>query len=238
MKKVLLIDSGSGGVNILKECVKVCPHCDYLLFCDSENLPYGSKTKADLIELTQQNLDRIYSFFKFEIVVLACNTLTATVIDEMRERYKNITFVGTVPAIKPALEKFSAGEILILATEATIEHNKLINKTPNLILKAMPNLASDIDANLDNLDTLKYTLKNELKKVKDDIKSIVLGCTHYLSIKHILQDIFGQDVEIFDSANGVARRLKHFIGESEINYQVQFIANEKMLPLFWHHFSL
>ena len=70
MKKVLLIDSGSGGVNILKECVKVCPYADYLLFCDTKNLPYGSKSKEELIEITFKNLDEIHKFFPYEIVIL------------------------------------------------------------------------------------------------------------------------------------------------------------------------
>ena len=71
MEKVLLIDSGSGGINILKECVKVAPYCDYLLYCDNKNLPYGNKTKEQLLQITFKNLENIYKFFKFKIVIFA-----------------------------------------------------------------------------------------------------------------------------------------------------------------------
>ena len=90
MKNVLLIDSGSGGINILKECVKVAPRCNFLLFCDAYNIPYGNKTKQELVSITEKNLNKINHFFKFDIVILACNTLTATVLDEMRKKFPNL----------------------------------------------------------------------------------------------------------------------------------------------------
>lgn len=233
MKNVLLIDSGSGGINILKECVKVCPYCNYLLFCDSANLPYGSKTKEELIAITTKNLDRIYSFFKFEIVVLACNTLTATVIDEMREKYKNIVFIGTVPAIRPALNDFLEEDILILATEATVKNNKLIKKHKKVRSLALNDLAPLIDDNLDNLDVLEPYLK---ENIEGDFKAIVLGCTHYVAISQILVRIY-PNVKLFDSANGVARRLKSFIDDEKQEFQVQIFCDKtENLGKFWFYY--
>lgn len=241
MKNVLLIDSGSGGINILKECVKVCPHCNFLMFCDNKNLPYGSKSKEQLQSITLQNLREIWQFFKFDIVILACNTLTCTCLEVCRENFPDIIFIGTVPAVKPALEKYAAEDILVLATEATIKHNVLINRHPKLMKKSMPHLASDIDAHLDELQVLKEGLEKELEEFKTQQKpplGVVLGCTHYVAIKDILQEIFGEKCEFFDSANGVARRLLHFVGEGENNFQVQLMVtqNENLLPVFWNYY--
>ena len=233
MKNVLLIDSGSGGINILKECVKVCPYCNYLLFCDSANLPYGSKTKEELIAITTKNFDKIYSFFKFEIVILACNTLTATVIDEMREKYKNVVFIGTVPAIKPALNDFLEEDILVLATEATVKNNKLIKKHKKVRSLALNDLAPLIDDNLDNLDVLEPYLK---ENIEGDFKAIVLGCTHYVAISQILVRIY-PNVKLFDSANGVARRLKSFIDDEKQEFQVQIFCDKtENLGKFWFYY--
>lgn len=247
MKNVLLIDSGSGGVNILKECVRVCPYCNFLLFCDDKNLPYGSKSKEELQKITIQNLKNIKKFFDFEIVVLACNTLSCTCLERVRREFGDVTFVGTVPAVKPALENFEVKDVLVLATEATIKHNVLIRKNPDLHTLALPWLASEIDAHLDELEVLKPRLveeieqflkikinkekkesgkekialkgankcKNTQKKDAFRPKAVVLGCTHYLAVKGILQEILGEDVQFFDSANGVARRLRHFVLEEE-----------------------
>ncbi len=232
MKNVLLIDSGSGGVNILKECVKVCPYSNYLLYCDHENLPYGEKSKSELLELTEKNLQKIHSFFKFDIVIFACNTLTATVIGEMRERYKNITFIGTVPAIKPALNEFEEKDILLIATKTTIKNNKLIGKYRNseIKFKALSRLAPLIDEHLDELDLIYPYLKRQLS---GDFKALVLGCTHYKAVEKIIKEI-KPNVKIFDSANGVARRLLHFIQGRTFGYQVQiYCENSELRAKFW-----
>lgn len=235
MKNVLLIDSGSGGVNILKECVKVCPYSNYLLYCDHENLPYGEKSKAELIEITEKNLQKIRSFFKFDIVIFACNTLTATVIDEMREKYKNITFIGTVPAIKPALNEFKEKDILLIATKTTIKNNKLIGKYRNseIKFKALSRLAPLIDKHLDELDLIYPYLKRQLS---GDFKALVLGCTHYKAVEKIIKEI-KPNVKIFDSANGVARRLLSFIQDRTFGYQVQiYCENSELRAKFWWYF--
>lgn len=239
MKNVLLIDSGSGGINILKECVKVVPKCNYLLFCDAKNIPYGNKSKQELIEITENNLNKIYDFFKFDIVILACNTLTATVLDEMRLKFPNITFIGTVPAIKPAILENEGADILLIATEATIKNNKLINKYKDSGITFLPlnKLAVLIDENLDNINCIRSYLAENLNS---KFKAIVLGCTHYKAVEPLLKDLF-PNVKIYDSANGVARRLMSFVQEENfINYQVQiFCENENLIGKFWwYYYSL
>ena len=232
MKNVLLIDSGSGGVNILKECVRVCPYSNYLLYCDHENLPYGKKSKAELIAITEKNLRKIFSFFKFEIVIFACNTLTATVIDEMREKYKNITFIGTVPAIKPALNEFKEKDILLIATKTTIKNNKLIGKYRNseIKFKALSRLAPLIDEHLDELDLIYPYLKRQLS---GDFKALVLGCTHYTAVNNLIKQI-KPNIKVYDSANGVARRLLSFIQDRTFGYQVQiYCENSELRAKFW-----
>lgn len=236
MKNVLLIDSGSGGLNVLKECIKVVPKCNYLLFCDSKNLPYGTKSKEQLIDITKNNLLKIKKFFDFDIVILACNTLTATVIDEMREMFKGIVFIGTVPAIKPAILEFEGKDIIVLCTSATLKHNKLIQKYLNSQITFLPfdELAVEIDKNLDDLSVLDNLLKD---KLKGEFKAIVLGCTHYKGVEENLNRIFPRS-KIFDSSNGVARRLKSFVQEDTFSFQVQiFCENVNDLEKFWWYFQ-
>ena len=235
MKNVLLIDSGSGGVNILKECVKICPYCNYLLFCDHKNLPYGAKSKKELVEITEKNLLKIGNFFKFDIVIFACNTLTATVIDEMREKFCDIDFIGTVPAIKPALTEFKERDILLIATKTTLENNKLIAKYKNsgIKFKALNKLAPLIDENLDEIEKIYPYLKKELK---GNFRAIVLGCTHYMAVENLLKDIY-KDAKIFDSSNGVARRLLSFVQERNFGYQVQiYCEDDKMRAKLWWYY--
>lgn len=242
MKNVLLIDSGSGGLNVLKECVKIVPFCNFLFFCDNKNLPYGNKSKAELEEITIKNLKKIYCFFKFDIVVFACNTLTCTCIEKCREIFTDKIFVGTVPAIKPALAEFEEKDILVLATKVTIEHNVSLGKAKNVKKISMQTLAEDIDKNLDNLAVLRDRLMLEFANEK--CKALVLGCTHYIALKDVFYDVFAGDIKIFDSANGVARRLKSFVeSENQIqnkNFKVQIMVSgdENFLgKLWWYYYK-
>lgn len=224
MKNVLLIDSGSGGVSVLKECLRVCPFANFLMFCDNKNLPYGDKSKEQLIELTVKNLENIRGFFRFDIVVFACNSLTSACIDACRELFSDVEFVGTVPAIKPALKKFKEEDVVVIATKVTIKHNKLISKHPNVRCVEMKDLARLIDENLDDLGQVEWYLREKLSSIK--CKALVLGCTHYVAVKEMLSQILS-DVEIFDGANGVARRLQSLLGEENENYAVKIMTSKQ-----------
>ncbi len=235
MKNVLLIDSGSGGINILKECLRVCPNGNFLMFCDNKNLPYGSKSNDFLIDETLRNLKEIRKSFEFDVVVIACNTLTSACIDSCRESFADVEFVGTVPAIKVALGRYREDEIVVLGTEVTIKYNKLISKFPNIRCKMMPDLATLIDEHLDDLSMIEGYLRAELGGL--DAKALVLGCTHYVAVKDMIEEIL-PGVSVFDSANGVARRLKSILGEECGGYSVKIVTsqNDDMWAKLWHYF--
>lgn len=233
MKNVLILDSGSGGLNILLECVKQVPRCNYLLFCDDKNLPYGDKTKQELVSLTERNLKNIKRFFDFEIVVVGCNTLTCACVDECRKMWKDVIFIGTEPPLKPALEKYLPNEILVLATKFTSKNNHLLLENSNVKTLAMIKLAGLIDENLDDLTKVENYLSDCLKNYSP--KALVLGCTHYGLICDEFKKLF-KDVEIFDSKFGVAKRLKHFVGDVDENFQVQIMtskSDEFRAKLLW-----
>jgi len=236
MKNVLLIDSGSGGVNILKKFLEVCPNANFLMFCDNKNLPYGDKSKDELIKLTVDNLESIRQFFNFDIVVFACNTLTSACIDACREKFADIEFIGTVPAIKPALNFYNEEDVLVIATRVTIRHNKLISKHPNIRCVEMRELASLIDEHLDDLGQIERYLTQKLAKI--GCKALVLGCTHYVAVKEIISKIL-PDVEIFDGAEGVANRLKSFLGEENLGYQVKIMTSKQddMWAKLWDYLN-
>jgi len=214
MKKVLVIDSGSGGLNILASCINSGVGGNFLYYSDQKNLPYGNKTKRELQKILSNILEEVASFFRFDVVLLACNTLTTSVIDYARRKYSNILFVGTVPATKPAFEKYRKDEVLVMATQRTLEN---LNEK-GLCVSHLPEL---IDDNLFSLEKLKpYLTENLSKHIRK--KGVVLGCTHYLAVKNIVKDILPQ-TEIFDSAGGVSKRMKIVCGDGD--YAVQFMSS-------------
>lgn len=235
MKKVLIIDSGSGGVNILAKCVKACPSNNYLLFLDQKNLPYGEKTKQKLKEIATQIIKSIDSFFNPEIVIIGCNTLTCTTINFLRKTFKDKIFIGSEPAIKPALKKYKKDDVLVLATSVTIKYNRLLKDKKDICLSPK-DLPKVIDENLfnrveiENYLTHNITLKNK--------KCVVLGCTHFEGIKSEIKNIFGE-IDFFESGEAIANRLKSFCDEDK-SYLVQFMTskNPENLGVFYEYFKL
>lgn len=239
MKKVLVLDSGSGGINILHECVKVCPYFDYLFFADNKNLPYGEKSNEELIEITRNNLNIIKSFFNFEIVIFACNTITATTISKMREEFCDVIFIGTEPAINLALKKYKPNEILLIATESTIKNNSLIKKNfdRGMHFKVIKNLPNLIDENLFSTYLLQDYITKELKDFSK-CKSVILGCTHFHAIEKEIKKAL-KNIEVFSSAKGVAKRLSNFTTETNKNFNLQFMVSGNYLDLqkFYAYFN-
>lgn len=223
-KTIAVIDSGIGGLHILKECCKVLPNYNYVYVADTFNAPYGDKSKRKLNKIAYDLVEKIDKKYKPEIIVFACNSLTVNTIKSIRKKFKN-KFVGTEPAIKQA--KINGGDILIFATKSTLKNYNNLNKKIDRQLKTeyrkqnlkyinfdkvykvyIDNLPTEIDNNIENLDSLTEKLKtvfdNEIYK---HCPNVVIGCTHYIAIKKQLKNILGADKQFFDGVKAIAKQV-------------------------------
>ena len=236
MKKVILVlDSGIGGLNTLKTLSCVAPN-NYVYFADYKNHPYGTKGAQSLIENSLVLIENLRSKFDVKGIVVACNTLTAVAIESIRKANDDIFVVGTEPALK--LAKDSGGkEILLLATPNTIKYSKIVNNFQSKVkfhTKAFPNLASDIEDNLDDLQALLPALRENLQNY-DNVDSVVLGCTHYLFVKPLLKKLFRSDVKFFDGNFGVANRCKALFKceKNQIELSTNIITKRERIEHAW-----
>lgn len=206
-----VFDSGIGGLSVLRELEKILPNEDFYYYGDSLNNPYGEKSDEELFEITSGVVDYLVNK-GCRVIVIACNTATTRCMKYLREKYKDIIFVGTVPAIKVACDR-DFKNTLVMATPATIESERTmelirdnIRKDQNIYLVACPGLANAIEDN--DQEKIKEILKDTFRKYKDkEIDSIVLGCTHYPFIKEeILKEMPG--VSLLDGSRGVAMEVK------------------------------
>lgn len=209
--KVGVFDSGIGGLSVLSELEKVLPNEDFYYYGDSLNNPYGEKSDEELFKITSGVVDYLINK-GCKLIVIACNTATTRCMKYLREKYQDITFVGTVPAIKVACDK-EFKNTLVMATPATIESERtseLIRdnkrENQNIYLVSCPGLAKAIEDK--DSGQIEEILKNTFKDYKDkNIDSIVLGCTHYPFIKkEILKELPG--VSLIDGSSGVANEVK------------------------------
>ena len=206
-----VFDSGIGGLTVLEEIVRLMPNYDYIFYGDQKNNPYGEKTDEQLLEITSQIVDYLISR-ECRIIVIACNTATTRCMKALRRKYPDITFIGTVPAVKVACDRDSRNT-LVLATPATINSERvqeliLDNKkdTQNIYLAPCYGLANAIEFNDETrIDQILDELYESYKD--NDIDCIVLGCTHYPYIKDKIQHLFPSAI-LVDGNNGVAREVR------------------------------
>ena len=237
--RIGIFDSGIGGTTTLKEIMKLLPNEDYIYYADSKNNPYGNKSEEELLMITSEIVDYLISN-NVKIIVIACNTATTKCIKKLREKYPQMMFVGTVPAIKVACDN-NYNNTLVLATPGTISSDltqELIdnNKKENESIHLLPceGLANAIEKNNENL--INDLLNKYLTPYKNEnIDAVVLGCTHYPLIKDKIQSYF-ENAVILDGNIGVANRVKFLLEKNNLlndkgTSDVKFIQTKKGLIL-------
>lgn len=211
MKKIGVFDSGIGGLTVLEELKKLLPNEDYLFYADSKNCPYGEKSDNELYDITSNIVDYLIDR-ECKIIVIACNTATTRCIKYLRDKYKDMTFIGTEPAIKVACDR-DYKNILVMATPATIASertNILVNDNKkdyeNIYLVPCEGLADAIETK--NIEKQVEIINSIYEEYKDsNIDAIVLGCTHYPHIKDLISKYF-TNAELLDGGAGVARETR------------------------------
>lgn len=210
-KKIGILDSGLGGLSVLKELLKILPNEDYLFYEDSINNPYGDKSDSEIFDIVSEIVNYLLEK-ECKIIVLACNTATTSCLKKLRKIYPNTIFVGTVPALKVSFDH-NFKNTLLLATPYTIKSTRveeLINdfkhSDQNVYLESGKNLAHLIE--LGDAKKIEELLEDVLTPYKNKIDSIVLGCTHYPLIRKTFKNIL-PNTEIIDGSIGVACEVQH-----------------------------
>lgn len=208
-----VFDSGIGGISVLRELYAIMPEEDYIYFGDSVHAPYGTKTLAQVRELTVANVKELLRQGAKGIVV-ACNTATSAAVRILRNMYPELPLVGIEPALKPAALQPGHPKVLVMATPMTIREEKfqrLVEQyefDADIIGLPCPGLMEFVEAGNTDGEDLRDFLEDLLAPYLRDIDSIVLGCTHYPFVKRVIQDIAGERVRIFDGGAGTAREMR------------------------------
>ena len=160
-----VIDSGIGGLSLLKPLVKKYQHENYIYLADNLNMPYGNKSKKWLVSRICELINYLYDNFNVKLVILACNTASSC----LSEINKN----SPVKVIGLDLNNYIIDDYKILCTKLTAKNN------PNLTTYTCPRLANFIEDNIFDKKAIASHLKRQLNKAEIEEGNIVLGCTHY-----------------------------------------------------------
>ncbi len=172
---IAVLDSGVGGLSVLKSLVATLPFQRFIYYGDNENAPYGNRSERELLSLTVENVSRLISFGATSIV-FGCNTISLTVLQKIKKIF-NIPIFGIFPPVETY--SMSSGNTLLLSTVRTSEYFRGIK---GISVLGLPNLAEDIEKNVFSLK--KIDLSCHLKGVNGWYDTVILGCTHYNLIKN------------------------------------------------------
>ncbi len=224
---IAVLDSGIGGLSVLKDLIKVMPNEHFLYLGDNNNAPYGNKNVQELRVLAFNNVDLIKRY-PVKCLVIGCNTLSVTLLNEIREYSKLPTF-GVVPPVNESLAL--GGRVLLLATVRTSLNYK---RTKNLTVLGLRGLVKDIEYNMFNareidLEKALNDTDGSFVAQKGYYKTVILGCTHYVFIKNKIIDYFCPQNVI--SGNEItANQVKEYLkdGISLVNHKrlcVRFVGD-------------
>lgn len=207
---IAVFDSGVGGISVLRELIKQMPNENFLYYGDSANAPYGDKSTEEVRTLTI-NVAQMLADRGAKALVVACNTATAAAIKDLRQRYPDLVVIGIEPALKLAADRFPKGHIGVMATQVTLREEKFAHQAerfPDVTIELIPapGLVELIEAGSESSPQTRTLLETLLLPYVGKLDALVLGCTHYPFVAHIISSILGSETLLMDGGEGTARQ--------------------------------
>ena len=216
-----IFDSGVGGITVLKEIKNKMPNENIIYIGDTQNFPYGNKSKEEIIKFSIENVNKLLKK-DVKIIVIACGTATSQALDVLKEKF-DIPIIGIIEPTVKYIKSKNYQKVGVIATEGTIKNGawerKLKEKIPNIqvINKACPMLATIAEEGKAKSKEGKKVIKEYMKPFKKEkIDKIILGCTHFPIYEQIIRDELGYEVELINTGNTISNELQTYLIENSI----------------------
>lgn len=237
-----IFDSGIGGLSVLREIRKLLPEESYIYFSDNAHCPYGEKSRAYIIERARIISETLIGKGA-DIIVVACNTATAAAISTLRSLYSapedpgtrnrvsilsggrrdHVKFIGTEPAVKPAICLTRSGVVGVLATAGTLKAEKyrhtreLADGKVKIVEQVGQGFVELVEnGELSGPHAEEVVRSSLMPLLEAGADTIVLGCTHYPFLSGVIRKIAGPDVTVIDPAPAIARHLLEVMEEDGV----------------------
>ena len=217
-----VFDSGVGGLTVAREVMRNLPKEDIVYFGDTARVPYGSKSKDNIIRYSRQ----IIHFLQtkgVKAIVIACNTASALALDTVKDEF-DIPIIGVVePGARAALTVTENKKIGVIGTEATVRssmYEKImegINPEVSVIAKACPLFVPLVEEGFKKHQVTDEIIDYYLADLKkSDIDTLILGCTHYPLLRSKIREYVGEKITLVNPAYETAMDLKRILQEMDM----------------------
>lgn len=207
--KIGVFDSGIGGRAVADRLQEILPEAEIICVNDHEHVPYGNRTPAEILQLTDTAIQPLLHA-QCDAIVIACNSATTIAISHLRASYPTMRFVGLEPMIKPAAALSKSGTIAVLATPATLassSYHHLKNTWASTMTVIEPDVstwASQIESGASSGIDVEAMVQ---QLVDQDVDVIVLACTHYHWLKTRATAAAGSQATILEPSDAIGNRI-------------------------------
>lgn len=204
-KAIGFLDSGVGGLTVVKEAMKQLPNESIIYIGDNARCPYGPRPAEEVLQYTWE-LTQFLLKKNIKMLVIACNTATAVALEEIRQRV-SIPVVGVIlPGSRAAIKYSRNNRIGVIGTVGTINSNlyemTMKNKHPGIYTYSIscPKFVALVESNQYNSSIAKKVVSESLIPLKNKgLDTLILGCTHYPLLRPLIQNVMGDHVKLVDS---------------------------------------
>ena len=216
-----IFDSGVGGLTVARAIIDQLPGESILYLGDTARGPYGPRPLAQVREFSLEIIDKLVAA-GVKAIVIACNTASAAMLRDARERYEVPVIEVIQPAVRRAVSASRSGKIGVIGTNATIEsgaYSDAFAAAPHLEItsQACPKFVEFVERGETSGAEITKIAQDYLKPLQEkQVDTLVLGCTHYPLLTGVISYVMGNDVTLVSSADETAKDLYRILVEKNL----------------------
>ncbi|WP_078545251.1 glutamate racemase [Litchfieldia alkalitelluris] len=215
-----VIDSGVGGLTVAKEIMRQLPNEEIIYLGDTLRCPYGPRPKDEVRQFTWELTNYLLSY-DIKMLVIACNTATAFVLEEIQKEL-SIPVIGVInPGARTALKVTKNRHVGVIGTIGTIQSGayedalKAINRNIKVESLACPAFVPLVESGQYEGERSAAVVAESLVGLKDKkLDTLILGCTHYPLLRQTIQDYLGPKINLICSGDETAREVSTILSYS------------------------
>ncbi|MGC9359134.1 MAG: glutamate racemase [Anaerolineae bacterium] len=212
-----VFDSGVGGLSVVRVLLALMPSQSFSYVADNAHCPYGPRPASEIISFAK-GITRYLQSQGCQVIVVACNTASAAALGALRDTFPDTSFVGMVPAIKPAAGLTRTGVVGVLATEGTLQgrlYEDVVGHWGHgarIVSRTCPGLVERVENGEVNAPETQSLLRSCLAPLlAEGMDVLVLGCTHYPFLIPVLKRLLPQGISIVEPSEAVAKQTRRVL---------------------------
>jgi glutamate racemase len=220
-RSIGVMDSGVGGLTVVRSILDQLPHEPVIYIGDTKNSPYGPRPIAEVRELSLRVLDSLVER-DVKMLVIACNSASAAMLRDARERYSIPVIEVIQPAVRRAVQATRTGKVGVIGTSATIAsgaYSDAFAAAAHISVEshACPRFVEFVEAGITNSPELTEVAREYLAPIlQSEVDTLVLGCTHYPLLTGVISMIVGDQVTLVSSAEETAKDVYRTLVEKNL----------------------